>query len=286
MRKKKDLSTELDKNIEVTNQLEEIIADAIEGKLSEKAQNEAAEYVNKEINAVFGKIDNDEGGKLFDNLRAYPVKEQNTAELNVGEYKIIITPYLNRFELFTAISLMVNMMAGEKDRSGYRHFVQMIDDFEFMFFLSFYTNIGFHSSLDGYMQIRNLFDVTGNTRKFYAAISDSRKVVKEILANIYRLWEQEHIILLGSIPQILSSGNELSSKIMKMMPFEDIGELTAGAGDEISEKFVEYLYTQKDEPKEEALTEQDIKKKMFQRKKLDEKPVVEVLQGGKQKSKK
>ena len=141
MRKKKDLSTELDKNIEVTNQLEEIIADAIEGKLSEKAQNEATEYVNKEINAVFGKIDNDEGGKLFDNLRAYPVQEQNTAELNVGEYKIIITPYLNRFELFTAISLMVNMMAGEKDRSGYRHFVQMIDDFEFMFFLSFYTNI-------------------------------------------------------------------------------------------------------------------------------------------------
>jgi hypothetical protein len=185
--------------------------------LSDEQKEKALYELGRKTSQIINKIDNEEGGKLFDALRSMGLPDIKTETISIGDHDIIVNTTMDRFDLYSAIALMADLMEQEKNNVGYRQFVLWIDDFEFMFYISFFTNIGYHSTLEGYIQLRALFDRYGLTDKFYGMIANERKLVSKIFNRLYDLWEEEHMAIMSYIPHGVSAVNQLSERLLNLL---------------------------------------------------------------------
>lgn len=214
---KEQFEKALDTNAEVLKEIETILEEIDDPDFQQEQREAVLLKLGAKVGSIINKINSEEGGQLFDSLRACEVNEAESMALEVEGCTITVLPRLDKMNLYSAISLMSDMMEQEKNRMGYRRFLQMIDEFEFMFFLSFYTNIGYHAMLEGYMKIRDVFDQSGLVEQFYAMIASDRAVAKQAFQRLYDLWKDEHIAMISYLPHAASAGNNLANRILNML---------------------------------------------------------------------
>ena len=233
----------------------------------------------KVLDGVFGQND----GKLFGSLSTAEHEDIEKTELTVAGHRIQVVPRIGRFETYAAISLMLGIMDQEKNRVGYGNFIRMTDDLEFMFFISFFTDIGLHYPLDGYMKIRDLFDREGATKQFYDIIKESREEIKETFKMAYSLWEKEHLAMMAYVPHVMSPSNELAGKVLKIV-FGAEESVLSDADEELKNVLAKYALEKSKDLKQQWTTEMkpskqimDFNKTMFQKREINDYAPLTVL---------
>lgn len=186
----------------------------------ETAENkDIAEGLDAMMTSVFGA--NEQSKKLFDDLLAEQARDKPSQMLDICGHEVEVKQMIGAFNLHGAIKLMVSMMKEQKDSMGFPEFQQFIPEFEFMFWVSFYTNIGFHQRIDQYIRLRNLFTSYGQAEFYYYIDPTEYEIARSAFDRMYATWRDEYLAMMSFIPHAISPSNGLANKLLKTLGDDD-----------------------------------------------------------------
>lgn len=179
---------------------------------------------------------------------------------------------------------MVDIMESIKNEYGYKTFLTLIDEMEFMFRVAFLTDIGLHPSLDDYIKIMESMIAAEKLDAFYDMTKDMFKVASGTFNRMYRVWEAEYISVFSHIATMAAPVNELSRRILSYM-----GDDKEVSGEEV-ELYNTFLESIAKKQQSISIGESvstinpspEITKRMFQKKNIsDGTPALVVMSGEK-----
>lgn len=257
----------LDENVNTINKVEKTVEKMASDNFAEETK---IEYAKTVAGQVVDKIGNEDGGKLFDKFRSMePVKPEEGKHLSIRD-EVIKVNTLDRFELFTALGFMVDIMSAENNKIGYKQFIQLTDEFEFMFYLSFFTEVGFHRDIEGYMAIHSYFDSVCLTEKFYDMISKERAISQKVFQAMYSLWEKEYLATLMTVANNVSPMSTLAERAIAFLESANEAE-DIPLDKELGEAVLNTLRNQEKQAKQKELPDNitTLNGGMFQKRNID-----------------
>lgn len=228
------------KKIEEASKIMEKGEDLIEG-FAESAESleKQAENLGLRLGNMLNRLQVDEDGSIFQDLASNSNEDLAAITLRVNGKEIKCKRFGDRLEFYAAVRLMIELMRNHKNNVGFEDFILVIDELEFMFFASFYTEIGFHQDIDGYMRIHSQFITSGEKDRLYQFIGNDVSQARNIFNRYYSTWEAESHAFNKYIIDSVTPANRLAEKIDKllddggilpdMMQIPDIQNMIIGA---------------------------------------------------------